>query len=145
MAENPVTVGRSALKVVGWDHEAYEAGARTYASVGRWLGQGFTPDEIVAVFRRRTDIATARNPIAYAAKLMADEVQAMRAQTEADTKPLARTWGGKTEDEWRTRIEIGARAGWSDCWGFPPDDAGTLCPAHLRPEWEAALARGQAA
>jgi len=135
---DPVKIGRDALRAAGADPDAFEANGGTYATVQRWLSEGLTPEEITAVFRKRPDVAGKRNPVAYAAKLMGDEIATMRAQAKADETPPPQTWGGKTEAEWETRITIGAEAGWSDCWGDPPGDPGSLCPKHLWPKWTAA-------
>lgn len=128
---DPVALGREALRALGCDPDRVEANGGTYAPVSRWLAEGVTPAEIVAVFQRRTDLADKRNPVAYASKLMGDEVAKLRAEER-----VASGWHPPNPDQqralWRARLEGFCRNGvWPQNIGPDPDSPHCDAPRDL--------------
>lgn len=128
---DPVALGREALRALGCDPDGVEANGGSYAPVRRWLAEGITPAEIMAVFQRRTDLADKRNPVAYAAKLMGDEVAKLRAEER-----VASGWHPPNPDQqralWRARLEGFCRNGvWPQNIGPDPDSPHCDAPRDL--------------
>lgn len=127
----PVEVGLKFLEAVGADPTPWQSGSKNFGRVSSWLAE-YTADEIIAVGRRRApDLARKRDPIAYADKLMAEEVAAIRSE-----ESFACGASEREHDQWRQRVKGHRKTGaWVPSWGPKPSEPGCQAPADVLAEF----------
>lgn len=127
LAADAVRVGFTFLEAVGADPTPWKSGAANFGAVQAWLRAGYSPAEIVAVAKRRAEtLSAARNPLAYATKLMDEEIRTFRAEQAAveQADDLERS-------QWTMRLQAMQRGMWQSSWGPKPGQPGCLAPADL--------------
>lgn len=127
-------IGREFLRTAGVDIGKHEVAGRTYREVAVWLAQGYTRAEIMeAARRRRAHIAAAGSPMAYAARLMPEEVSRIRAEAKAESEAIEFEYMSPSDRDWLSRLEMWkARKFWlPELWGPPPGDRDCNVPRML--------------
>lgn len=131
VSADAVEVGRAFLEAVGRSWEEHEAVGGHYGEVRQWLNAGYSREEIMAVAGRRQDLADKRGPLAYAGRLMAEEVVKIRQERKAQGDAFDRK-----NAQWRQRVRK-----WTECrfwlgtWGPEPDQPGCLVPTEVLAEF----------
>lgn len=136
-----VEVGLECLHIVGHDATPWQMGSKSFSQVNGWLGSGYTAEEITDVFRANKDRLSGKdNPLAYAAKILPDAIEARRvaakASEERATNPADwREINGRPMSGWRAMRDAWRKDGfWAPHWGPAPDQPGTLCPVRALDE-----------
>lgn len=140
-APSAVEIGLECLLIIGADATPWQMGSKSFSQVNGWLGSGYTAEEITDVFRANKDRLNGKdNPLAYAAKILPDAIEARRvaakASEERATNPADwREINGRPLSGWRAMRDAWRKDGfWAPHWGPAPDQPGTLCPVRALDE-----------
>lgn len=136
-----VEIGLECLHIIGADATPWQMGSKSFSQVNGWLGSGYTAEEITDVFRANKDRLNGKdNPLAYAAKILPDAIEARRVAAKASEERAANPAGwreinGRPLSGWRAMRDAWLKDGfWAPHWGPAPDQPGTLCPVRALDE-----------